>query len=62
MAFAEGQQVLVKCGQQTGTIDRKLSYLADMYVVALHGQHTPKKKLAHESDLEPLIQNGLLSV
>ncbi|HEX4065858.1 MAG TPA: hypothetical protein VHZ09_07520 [Acidobacteriaceae bacterium] len=61
MAFAEGQQVLVKRGQQTGTIDRKLAYLADMYVVALHGQNTPKKKLAHESDLEPLIQNGRLS-
>ncbi|MGA8108331.1 MAG: hypothetical protein WBD46_00075 [Acidobacteriaceae bacterium] len=61
MAFAEGQQVRVKQGQHTGTIDRKLAYLADMYVVALDGQQTPKKKLAHESELELLAQVDRLS-
>lgn len=54
MAFAEGQQVRVKLGQHTGTIHRKLSYLDDMYVVLLHGKQLPNKKLAHETDLEPL--------
>jgi hypothetical protein len=55
MAFAEGQQVRVKQGQAIGVVDRKLTYLQDMYVVLLNGQ-TPAKKLAHESDLELLRQ------
>lgn len=55
MAFLEGQQVRVKCGQAVGVVDRKLAYLQDMYVVLLDGNHTPAKKLAHESDLE-LVQ------
>ncbi len=56
MAFAEGQQVLMKSGQVTGVVARKLAYLKDMYVVQLEGNHTPGKKLAHESDLELLLR------
>ena len=55
MAFIEGQQVRVKCGQAVGVVDRKLAYLQDMYVVRLDGNHTPAKKLAHESDLELVL-------
>jgi len=55
MAFAEGQQVLMKRGQVTGVVARKLAHLQDMYVVQLEG-HTPTKKLAHESDLELLLR------
>lgn len=61
MAFTEGQPVLFKRGQSTGTIHRKLSYLQDMYVVQLHGAQNPVKKLAHVSDLEPLPQSERLS-
>jgi hypothetical protein len=56
MAFAEGQQVLMKRGQVTGVVARKLAHLQDMYVVQLEGDHTPAKKLAHESDLELLLR------
>jgi len=56
MAFAEGQQVRVKGGQASGVVARKLAYLQDMYVVQLDGNHTPPKKLAHESDLELLLR------
>ncbi len=56
MAFAEGQQVLLKRGQVAGVVARKLPYLQDMYVVQLEGNHTPPKKLAHESDLELLLR------
>ncbi|HEX3660791.1 MAG TPA: hypothetical protein VHU89_05140 [Acidobacteriaceae bacterium] len=61
MAFAEGQPVLFKSGQSTGTIHRKLSYLQDMYVVQLDGAQNPVKKLAHVSDLEPLPRRDRLS-
>lgn len=61
MAFAEGQPVLFKHGQHTGTIHRKLAYLQDMYVVQLDGLQNPVKKLAHVSDLEPLPQTRRLS-
>lgn len=61
MAFAEGQPVLFKHGQHTGTIHRKLSYLEDMYVVLLDGAQNPVKKLAHVSDLEPMPQPQRLS-
>jgi len=56
MAFAEGQQVLLKRGQVAGVVARKLASLKDMYVVQLEGDHTPPKKLAHESDLELLLR------
>jgi len=56
MAFAEGQQVLVKRGQAVGVVTRKLAHLQDMYVVLLDGNHTPPKKLAHESDLEGVFR------
>jgi hypothetical protein len=56
MAFAEGQQVRVKGGQAIGTVSRKLAHLQDMYVVQLDENHTPTKKLAHESDLELVMQ------
>lgn len=56
MAFAEGQQVLMKRGQVTGVVARKLTHLQDMYVVQLEGNHTPPKKLAHESDLELVLR------
>jgi len=56
MAFAEGQQVRVKGGKASGVVARKLAYLQDMYVVELDGNHTPPKKLAHESDLELLLR------
>lgn len=56
MAFAEGQQVRVKRGQVVGVVDRKLAYLQDMYVVLLDGNHTPARKLAHESDLELVLR------
>jgi hypothetical protein len=56
MAFTEGQQVRVKRGQASGVVARKLAYLQDMYVVHLDGNHTPAKKLAHESDLELVIR------
>lgn len=55
MAFAEGQQVLMKRGQVSGVVARKLAHLQDMYVVQLDGDHKPPKKLAHESDLELLL-------
>ncbi len=55
MAFAEGQQVRMKCGQGVGVVSKKLASLQDMYVVQLDGNHTPPKKLAHESDLELLL-------
>ena len=58
MGFAEGQQVRVKRGQAIGTVARKLAQLQDMYVVQLEGNHTPPKKLAHESDLELLMQGA----
>jgi hypothetical protein len=61
MAFAEGQPVLFKSGQSTGTIHRKLSYLQDMYVVQLDGAQNPLKKLAHVSDLEALPRQDRLS-
>jgi hypothetical protein len=61
MAFAEGQPVLFKGGQSTGTIHRKLSYMQDMYVVQLDGPGNPNKKLAHVSDLEALPQTQRLS-
>ncbi len=61
MAFAEGQPVLFKSGQYTGTIHRKLSYLQDMYVVQLDGPGNPNKKLAHVSDLEPRSRTERLS-
>ena len=57
MAFAEGQPVLMKRGQVSGVVARKLAHLQDMYVVQLDGNHTPKKKLAHESDLESLLRS-----
>jgi hypothetical protein len=56
MAFAEGQKVRVKRGQASGVVARKLAYLQDMYVIHLEGNHTPSKKLAHESDLELVIR------
>jgi hypothetical protein len=56
MAFVEGQQVRVKGGQASGVVARKLAYLQDMYVVHLDGNHTPARKLAHESDLELLLR------
>jgi hypothetical protein len=56
MAFAEGQLVRVKNGQASGVVARKLAYLQDMYVIHLDGNQTPAKKLAHESDLELLLQ------
>lgn len=61
MAFIEGQQVRLKRGQQTGKIDRKLSYLADMYVVLLDGKRTPSRMLAHESELELILQSERLT-
>jgi hypothetical protein len=56
MAFAEGQQVLMKRGQVVGVVARKLAYLQDMYVVHVEGNHMPAKKLAHESDLELVLR------
>lgn len=56
MAFAEGQQVLMKRGQVAGVVARKLAHLQDMYVVQLEGNHMPMKKLAHESELERVEQ------
>jgi len=56
MAFMEGQQVRVKRGQGIGTVDRKLSSFQDMYVIRMDGNHTPPRKLAHESDLELLLR------
>lgn len=61
MAFVEGQPVLFKGGQCSGTIHRKLSYMQDMYVVQLDGPGNPSKKLAHVSDLEPLPGRERLS-
>lgn len=60
MAFAEGQQVRMKQGQGIGIVDRKLPYLQDMYVVLMDGNHLPARKLAHESDLELLMQRDEL--
>lgn len=54
MTFAVGQPVRVKFGQTSGVVARKLAAFQDMYVVQLDGNHTPPKKLAHESDLELL--------
>ncbi len=54
MAFTEGQQVRVKRGELIGIVRRKLAHLQDMYVVEVNGNHTPGKKLAHESELEAL--------
>jgi hypothetical protein len=59
MAFAEGQQVLVKTGQAVGVVARKLAHFQDMYVVQLNQNSTPRKKLAHESDLELLAEERL---
>ena len=56
MAFTEGQQVRVKGGQGIGRVDRKLASFQDMYVILMDGNHTPPKKLAHESDLELLLR------
>ena len=52
MAFMVGQQVRVKCGPSNGVVAKKLAFLEDMYVIELDGNHTPPRKLAHESDLE----------
>lgn len=54
MAFAEGQQVRIKQGQQVGRIAKKLTYIDDMYVVVVDGKVAPEKKIAHGSDLELL--------
>jgi hypothetical protein len=54
MAFAEGQRV--KVGETSGTVARKLAFFQDMYVVLLDGNHTPPRKLAHESDLELMLR------
>jgi hypothetical protein len=54
MAFAEGQRVRV--GESSGIVARKLAFFQDMYVVQLDGNHTPPKKLAHESDLELMLR------
>ncbi len=56
MAFAEGQRVRVKAGESSGTVARKLTFFQDMYVVLLDGNHTPPRKLAHESDLELVLR------
>jgi hypothetical protein len=56
MAFAEGQQVLMKKGQVVGVVAKKLAHYKDMYVVQLNGNHLPPKKLAHESDLELVLR------
>jgi hypothetical protein len=55
MAFAEGEQVRVKRGEMIGIVSRKLAHLQDMYVIEVGGNHKPAKKLAHESDLELLM-------
>lgn len=52
MAFLMGQPVRFKCGQTSGVVAKKLASFQDMYVIDLDGNHTPPKKLAHESDLE----------
>jgi hypothetical protein len=52
MAFAEGQRVVVKVGQTSGIVARKLAFYQDMYVIDLDGSPKPPRKLAHESDLE----------
>jgi len=56
MAFFVGQQVRVKCEETSGVVARKLASFQDMYVIHLDGNHTPAKKLAHESDLELLLR------
>jgi hypothetical protein len=56
MAFSEGQQVRVKREQAVGVVAKKLAHFQDMYVVQLHGNHLPPKKLAHESDLELVLR------
>ena len=56
MAFFVGQQVRVKCEETSGVVARKLASFQDMYVIQLDGNHTPAKKLAHESDLELLLR------
>ena len=54
MAFAEGQQVRLKQGQQTARIAKKLSYMDDMYVVLIDGARAQQKRIAHASDMELL--------
>ena len=55
MAFAEGQRV--KVGQTSGIVARKLAFFQDMYVVQLDGNHTPPRKLAHESDMQLMLRS-----
>jgi hypothetical protein len=54
MAFQEGEKVRVKRGELIGIVSRKLAHLKDMYVIELDGNRKPAKKLAHESELEPV--------